>query len=281
MNSKLIYKLRGMCAVILFTLSFSSFSDTLEKGLFESKQVNEETFTGHAYSLETGALLYTEHHSIFSSGNNRRSYSFVEYKSPDSTLIASKSLEYDKQGYFPSFHFFDLRTDHIMNVEKSDSGIMISQVGANNQTGEIETETVAVLKNDIMIADAGFDVFMMKNWALLVDGGIQKVEFLAPTRNRFVSFKIVRTKIGEEKVSFRLAPDNFFIAMLVDPIHLEYEIKTGRILSYKGLTNIEEVIDGELTGDNYLAHIKYSYPESTESRHLSHSNRHPSLNYTY
>ena len=164
-----------------------------------------------------------------------------------------------------------------MKVEKSDSGIIISQVGADSQEGEVETETVAALKNDIMIADAGFDVFMMKNWASLVDGDIQKVEFLAPTRNRFVSFKIVRTKIEEDKVSFCLAPDNFFIAMLVDPILLEYELET----SYKGLTNIEEVIDGKLTGDNYLAHIKYSYPKSTQSRHLSHSNRHPSLNYTY
>ena len=105
MNSKLIYKLRGVCAVTLFALSFLSYSDTLEKGLLEAKQVSKEVFTGHAYSLETGALLYTEHHSIFSSDDNRRSYSFVEYKSPDNALIASKSLEYDKQGYFPSFHF--------------------------------------------------------------------------------------------------------------------------------------------------------------------------------
>ena len=77
----------------------------------------------------------------------------------------------------------------------------------------------------------------------------------------FVSFKIEQTFINESIVGFSLAPDNFFIALLVDPIYLEYDLGSGRILSYKGLTNIEEVIAGEHSGSNILAHIKYKYSD--------------------
>ncbi len=49
--------------------------------------------------------------------------------------------------------------------------------------------------------------------------------------------------------------------MLVDPIFLEYDLASGRILSYKGLTNVEESISGKATGNNYIAHIKYKYSD--------------------
>jgi hypothetical protein len=214
-------------------------------------------FTGYAYSLSDSTLLYSEHHSIISNGNNQRLTSRVQYKTYDGVLIADKTLKYDEQGYFPSINFTDLRTNQVLKVDSDEAIITIVQGDKTTP----EAASVSTVKKGVMIADAGFDVFMMKNWESLVAGEPKVVDFLAPTRNMFVAFEIKQTFINESVIGFSLAPDNFFISLLVDPIALEYDLGSGRILSYKGLTNIEQVEDGKPTGGNVLAHIKYEYSD--------------------
>jgi hypothetical protein len=221
----------------------------------EAKKIE---FVGYAYSLKDSSLLYTEHHSIITDNNNQRQSSRVQYKSSEGLLIADKTLEYDEKGYFPDFNILDLRTKQRLSIALNDE--VISIINTTQGRKKIQVDYLDAVSDDAMIADAGFDVFMMKNWEALVAGQSQVVEFLAPTRNMFVSFKIAQTFINNSTVGFSLAPDNFFIALLVDPIYLEYDLSSGRILSYKGLTNIEEVIAGEASGSNVLAHIKYQYP---------------------
>jgi hypothetical protein len=212
-------------------------------------------FTGAARDIKTGELIYTEHHEIQLDTNNNRISGSVRYINPDSELIASKSLIYDKTGFFPSFKFTDLRSEHLINVTLKDKAIDI-ELGLSSN---LDRDSLKVLKNKVMIADAGFDVFMLKNWTDLISGNRRVVEFLAPTRSMFVTFYIERTFITDSRVGFILAPDSFLIGLLVDPIMLEYDRETGRILSYKGLTNLEKVDGKKPTGDNYLAEITYQY----------------------
>jgi hypothetical protein len=232
----------------VFSQAQTSIQDQPEK---------KEFFVGYAYSLVDKTLLYSEHHSISTDKNEQRLSSRVQYKSPEGILIADKTLQYDKQGYFPSFNFVDLRTRHILNVAVDDTMIEIThRKGSSREINVMEAVT-----DSVMIADAGFDVFMMKNWQALVAGKPKIVEFLAPTRNMFITFKIEQTFLNDSVVGFSLAPENFFISLLVDTIYLEYDLVGGRILSYKGLTNIEEVVKGEASGSNISAHIKYQYSE--------------------
>ncbi|MFT6155050.1 MAG: hypothetical protein ACJA0E_001549 [Bermanella sp.] len=213
------------------------------------------SFTGTAHDLKTGKLIYTEHHQIQLDSNGDRESGTVHYKNTTSDLIATKSLDYDQTGFFPSFQFTDLRSDHLINVTLKGTNIDI-ELGL---PAELELDSLDVLKNQVMIADAGFDVFMLKNWQDLIAGNRRVVEFLAPTRAIFVTFYIERTFINNDRVGFILAPDSFLIGLLVDPIMLEYDRETGRILSYKGLTNLEKVNGKKPSGDNYLAEITYQY----------------------
>jgi hypothetical protein len=242
----------------IYLLSGFSHAQTQVEDLSEKKAL----FVGYAYSLVDKTLLYSEHHSISTDKNKQRLSSRVQYKSPEGILIADKTLQYDEQGYFPSFNFVDLRTRNILNVAAGDTRIEITHTQGSSGS---EIEVVEAIPDSVMIADAGFDVFMMKNWQALVAGEAQVVEFLAPTRNMFVTFKIEQTFLNDSVVGFSLAPDNFFISLLVDTIYLEYDLLSGRILSYKGLTNIEEVVNGDASGSNVMAHIKYHYPELINS----------------
>lgn len=236
---------------------------------FENNPLTESRFSGFAYSMETGELLYSEHHSILSHPERGRVTSSVQYRSPSEQLIADKSLKYQGAGYFPDFHFKDLRTQQSLKVERTEKIITIIESENVNLKPKTKRNTLAPILNKSMVADAGFDVFMMKNWSSLISGKKQLVEFLAPTRSMFVTFEIKRTFINDAVVGFSLAPNNFFISMLVDPILLEYDLASGRILSYKGLTNIDEVIEGRATGSYHVAHIKYKYPDTPSNLALS------------
>jgi hypothetical protein len=249
-------------AACLFVLQIYLLSGFSHAQTQVGDQSTKQEFVGYAYSLVDKTLLYSEHHSISIDNNNQRQSSRVQYKSPDGILIADKTLQYDEQGYFPSFNFADLRTRNILNVAAGDTRIEITHTQGSSSS---KIEVIKAIPDSVMIADAGFDVFMMKNWQVLVSGKAQIVEFLAPTRNMFVTFKIEQTFLNDSVVGFSLAPDNFFISLLVDTIYLEYDLLSGRILSYKGLTNIEEVLNGDASGSNVMAHIKYQYPELNNS----------------
>ena len=49
--------------------------------------------------------------------------------------------------------------------------------------------------------------------------------------------------------------------MLVDPIVLEYDLESKRLLSFEGLTNIERFNNGKRSEENYVARIDYYYQE--------------------
>jgi hypothetical protein len=51
-----------------------------------------------------------------------------------------------------------------------------------------------------------------------------------------------------------------WIAWLLDPVFLSYDIKSKRLLTYRGLTNIRTI-----DGDGIKAEIRYTYPPKDQS----------------
>ncbi|MBT4499469.1 MAG: hypothetical protein HOC74_17195 [Gemmatimonadetes bacterium] len=69
-----------------------------------------------------------------------------------------------------------------------------------------------------------------------------------------------------------LEVDNLLVRLLVDPIALLYDIQTGRILKYEGVTN---VADG--SGKNFVARILFPehYAPSLAGAHRDQAGRPP------
>ncbi|MGJ8670267.1 MAG: hypothetical protein ACSHXK_12315, partial [Oceanococcus sp.] len=61
-----------------------------------------KTLLGNAYDLDSGELVYQEHHR-FEYKDDRMIAAQVEYKRPDGTLIASKSLDFSRNPNLPAF----------------------------------------------------------------------------------------------------------------------------------------------------------------------------------
>ncbi len=151
--------------ILTFVMCFSMSVKSADKTDLGAASNTENRFIGYAYSLDGEELLYSEHHLIMSTVDNQRLYSTVQYKSSEGKIIADKTLKYDETGYFPSFNFLDLRTDQILNVENIGKKITITQGDNLAEKGRRDVESIKPLKKGVMIADAGFDVFMIEKLA--------------------------------------------------------------------------------------------------------------------
>jgi len=236
----------------------------------ESTPIQEVRFIGYAKSPSNGELLYQEKHSIVYSSHGQRLSSEVQYFSPDGKLFAEKSLSYGAEPTVPTMAFFDHRIAQSILVKKQSDSVLVENV----VNGDTEKTDVSDSDDLPMVADAGFDMFMVSHWQSLMAGKKHTMDFLAITRGQFIEFEIVKTHEAEKTVSFELKPSSFLISMLVDPIVLTYDKSTANILYYKGLTNIEKAeltADGwYATGDNHVAVIEYEYETTLSYLNPSH-----------
>lgn len=244
-----------MAGSILLVANANANEKQIEKTLTTAAPNSVVKFLGQAYDLNSNQLLYREFHRIELDANGNRIQSSVEYRDKDQNVMAFKTLQYDALGYLPSFKLTDKRCGYELKVDSLDvKQIAISQRWLAHE----DSASVKKTKSNTMVVDAGFDVYLIKNWQKIIDGEAQLLDFLAPTRSQFIGFRLERRFINEHTVGFSLTADNFFIGLLVDPILLEYDRYTGQILSYEGLTNLED----HKSGDYYVARIEYSYEQS-------------------
>jgi hypothetical protein len=211
------------------------------------------SFVGVAHDVKSNQILYQESHSVVL--NDERAYktSSVQYTDEAGQIFANKSLDFTDSLLAPDVYFNDTRVGTSVKVDSKKSALTVNYQSASDRAE-------AVIKTaPMMVVDAGFDQMLLKYWDKVLNQQSLDFEFLAPTRAEFISFTLTPISQNKETIRFRLAPSNFVLRLLVDPIMLTYDKSTKRILIYEGLTNIEEVKQGKPTGDYYVARIEYEY----------------------
>lgn len=215
-------------------------------------QARQLQFIGSAFDLETGKLVYTEKHivTLDEAGNYVRTD--VRYVGVDGQVISTKTLDFSMNELAPQLAFDDPRNNLSYKTTLSPEYLVLeTQAGA-----ETETNVIEVSGNNIVV-DAGFDRMLLQHWDTLLAGNDQLFDFLALTRGSTIEFTLSTVSTSDTEVRFKIEPSNWFIRILMDPIVLDYDVKTKRLMRYEGITNIAK--DG---GDsNYSAIIEYRYIE--------------------
>jgi hypothetical protein len=249
-RSKGIYRGLILCTVWFFSIYASANT--------------ERVFMGKAYAIGSEELLYVERHTIKLSATGEYVSGQVNYFDPDGKPIATKSLDFADSQTMPKMSFIDKRINAKIEVEgltqeKQHSVRIVQQRGDQRKVSEVKTEDKYTA-----IIDAGFDLYVMANWQKLLAGDTIKMEFLALTRSEYIGFKLepanLEKQVEKGQMVLSLRPQNFFIRLLLEPIYLSYDIKSKRLISFEGLTNLEMVEQGKGLGDNFVARIEYVYP---------------------
>lgn len=213
-------------------------------------------YIARAYSVDTGQMLYTEHHREEWNGGELVGGEVV-YRDAEGTVFARKKLSFERGLFAPSFRMIDERDGFEEGADWTSEGLrLFASRGSDGRSKLIEEPPSTA------VIDAGFHRFMQSLLPQLRAGESGEFSFAVPSFGRFLRFKVEVVErepairpAGEspELIRLRMIPANALIRLLAEPIELLYDSK-GRLLEFRGVTNIP---DNE--GERHLARIVFDY----------------------
>lgn len=210
--------------------------------------VAEETgttaFTGTAYDLDSGDLLYTEEHRLErADGVPQRET--VRYLTPDGDELARKDMTYWEPAR-PAYRLTVVDPERTETVEPDADGVSVDSV---------ESGFLNWSDDDNYVIDGGFHYFILDHFDTLLEGNSVEFQFLAPTRTRWLGLRLRPVEQADGQLKLELNVRNRLLSLVISDIELTYDIDSRRLLRYAGLTNLPKP-----GGGNYSAAIDYRYP---------------------
>ena len=191
---------------------------------------------GVARNPATRAEMYREQHWMRSQAG-RLVERLVLYRCPDGTAFARKRVDYRNSAISPAFAFEDRRSGHREGLRRASAPTLFFQApgsGAERTTG---------IAKPGLVADAGFDEFIRRQWSGLIAGRIVPLEFALPSRLRSLPFSVRRqgqaVVAGEKAWVFRLKLDGL-LGLVAPSIDVSYGQASQRLLRFQGLSNLRD-----------------------------------------
>ena len=241
--------LKARCFVVVICIAvFSGISISAED------TENWIRYRGNAYDLRTGVFLYSENHNEYWQ-NGRHAYSIVEYRDQSGQLIASKRINFSTNRSAPTFRLEDRRDGYIEGATRNGSGLALF---TRESEGKELRQTVVQVPDPVVV-DGGFDYFVRDHFDDLLQGRSIPLNFVVSAKLDYFRFRLIpagQTVIdGRRALRLRLAIDNLLLRALVSSMEIIYDIETGRLLRYAGVSNINNP-----EGHSYQARIDFTYP---------------------
>lgn len=200
-----------------------------------------------------GEVVYIENHiSRFKDG--KLESITTQYSSPKNGVVfAELSSDFSDSAYFPYSSFLDTRFEHIENVEKTDKNNEYLIKTRKNKKKKLKTEMFTPSKE--VVGGQGLHNFVLRNFdKFKKKNHREKVNFFIPVKCKSYLFSIVVKKITKTDLILNVEIKNWFIRLFAPTIRVSYDLKTKRLTSYKGLSNI-----GDKKGKGQNVEITYEY----------------------
>jgi len=191
---------------------------------------------GVARDPVTQAELYREQHWVRTEGA-RRVERLVLYRCADGTTFGRKQVDYRRSAEAPDFRFEDVRTGYVEGLLRRGTvpTVFVALPGA--------AERRAALPSPQLVADAGFDEFIRRQWQPLVAGDAVALDFAVPSRLESIGFTARRVGSarvgGEDAWIFRLRLGGL-LGWVVPAIDVYYGQQSRRLLRFEGLSNLRD-----------------------------------------
>ena len=190
---------------------------------------------GVARDPSSQAELYREQHWVRSEGG-RTLERLVLYRCPDGIAFGRKQVDYRHSTVAPEFRFQDQRSGYLEGLaRRGATPTVFFRPGAG------AAEKSMGLPSPQLVADAGFDEFVRRQWLPLVAGKAVPLDFAVPSRLESLGFTARRvgeaTVGGERAYIFRLRLGGL-LGYVVPSIDVYYGQQSRRLLRFQGLSNL-------------------------------------------
>lgn len=228
-------------ALTLITLSGSNSWDA----------VSTRTYKGEALDLKKRTPLYIEEHEE-QYRDGARTFLATTYRDIEGRIIARRSVDFSKSTLAPDFQTEDLRSGYLEGAERVEGGVRL--YWRKTTIDPLQERIVAVPSPAVV--DAGFNNFVQERWDSIMRGERLQMYFALPFTLDYYRFRLYK---DEEKVIngrnvaiVRCEIDNIVLRLFVKPIVLAYDTGTRRMVSYNGISNINDE-----EGKSHLVRIEY------------------------
>jgi hypothetical protein len=193
-------------------------------------------FQGRAVDPASGRLLYREVHLV-QSDNGRNIIRVVLYQCESGATFARKRVDYANSMIAPDFELVDVRSGYREGLRRI-NGKLILFARANATAVERDA---AIAPGNALVADAGFDEFVTRNWTALAAGQTLALDFAIPTRGETYRFKLAReaqtTINGVPAMVFRMNLGGL-LSLFAPHIDVTYGMASHHLLRFEGITDI-------------------------------------------
>jgi hypothetical protein len=215
-------------------------------------QANISFEEGLARDPGSDRLLYREQHLVRREGG-RLLERLVLYRCPDGTAFARKRVDYRSSAQAPAFSLEDARDGYGEGLRR---GTGAGTVWVRERGSE---RSAALEATPRLVADAGFDEFIRRNWQPLLAGKSVPLRFAVPARLESIAFKVSHVGTadfgGEPAELFRLRLGGW-LGWIAPHIDVAYGRDSRRLLRFEGLSNLR-TDDG---GSQLQARIEFPAP---------------------
>lgn len=195
-----------------------------------SEELKAPSFVGIAYQKDNGKVLYSEEH--YKNGQVHE----VKYREPDGHIFAEKNIQYVGNHTAPTFIQINHRNGELIDIKNDGKNVSIHYKEAKDEQPEVES----ISYSPKTVIDAGFDHYIVENWASLLEGETHTIEYLLPSHQRTIELKIEKNSCAEndDKTCFLIAANSWVFRMLSQPLNLTYDTQLKRLLVFEGRSNI-------------------------------------------
>lgn len=207
---------------------------------------------GLAADLESGQALYREQHLLRAAPDGGLLERLVVYRCVDGTPFARKRVDYRGAPAAPAFQFEDARSGYREGVSRTGNAAIVF---VDRPDGEPQR---APLPGGNLVADAGFDQWVRREWPRLTAGESVPMAFLVPSRLTSYDFKVYEVEgdgsdtAGDRRFRLRLGGLLGWFAPHIDVVYAE---RDRRLLRFEGLSNLRDDL-----GDDPLK-VRIEFPE--------------------
>ena len=192
---------------------------------------------GVARDPDSSSLLYREQHLVRRM-DGKPTERLVIYRCADGTPFARKRVDYRRSVQAPEFSFEDVRLGYGEGLRRAQG---IDTVWVRDSRSASERSAALDDPAARLVADAGFDEFILRQWTPLVTGSSVPLRFAVPSRLQTLGFKVNRQASlqvgGEPAELFRLKLGGI-LGWIAPSIDVAYGRDSRRLLRFEGLSNL-------------------------------------------
>jgi hypothetical protein len=232
-------------------------SITISYNLWSQQTIH---FQGEAFN-DKNEMVYREYHQLKMDEKGLAAQVTTYYTKPDSKEPFAQlvSIFDQNNSSLPRTLFIDERfgTREEVTFDNDGKTLIITQTEIKRD----RTKESRLSVTSEMVHGQGYHNFILNNFDNFKAGNTRQVDFVVPSR--MSSYKFELTALGvvnkePELVGFQLDIKNWFLRMFADKIVVQYDAKSRKLMSYHGLTNIQ---DDKGQSQSLKVHFNYDLNE--------------------